>query len=150
MHVSAINSRYVHMTDAQVTLEKYADGSLALCAADVDEDGLPNEETFSMNLSHYDMRPPKGHVFVKDYSEHEGLAQALVNAGLVRIVEPITFGPFGTGYLVEITDATLRFALDHGIDASKDASDAAIAEANELTDGERAALRALFNEKDGE
>lgn len=122
MFVSAINARYVHMKDAQVTLEKFTDGSLALCATDVDEDGLPNEETFSINLAAYDMHPPEGHVFVKDYSEHEGLAQALVNAGLVRIVEPITFGPFGTGYLVEIADATLRLSMALGIDASKEAS----------------------------
>jgi hypothetical protein len=81
------------------------------------------------------MHPPQGHVFVKDYSEHEGLAQALVNAGLVRIVEPITFGPFGTGYLVEITDATLRTSIALDIDASASAAGTAQAEADRISEG---------------
>jgi len=123
MFVSEINARYVRMKNAQVTLEKYADGSLALVAEDVDEDGIPNVETLSVNLTAYDMHPPEGHVFVKDHSEHEGLAQALVDAGLVEIVgEKFSFGPFGTGYLVRITDATLVFAMNMGIDASKNAT----------------------------
>lgn len=122
MFVSAITARYVRMKNVQVTVEKYADGSLALVGEDTDEDGLPNKETFSVNLSAYGMYPPEGHIFVKDYSEHEGLANALVTAGLVAIVEPIRIGEFGSpGHLVRITDATLRFALEHGIDASKDA-----------------------------
>lgn len=137
MFVSAITARYVRMKNAQVTLEKYADGSLALVAEDVDEDGIPNVETFSVNLSAYDMYPPEGHVFVKDYSEHEGLAQALVDAGLVTIVNPIAIGEFGSpGYLVNITDATLRIALGHNLDASKEAAESAKDEADRMKEAE--------------
>lgn len=124
MFVSEITARYVRLKNAQVTLEKYTDGSLALVAQDEDEDGMPNVETLSVNLTAYDLHPPEGHVYVKDHSEHEGLAQALVNAGLVEIIgDKFTFGTFGSGYLVRITDATLRFALEHDIDASKAQAD---------------------------
>lgn len=137
MFVSEINARYVRMKNVQVTLEKYTDGSLALMAEDEDEDGMPNVETLSVNLSAYDIHPPEGHIYVKDHSEHEGLAQALVNIGLVEIVgDKIRFGPFGEGYLVRITDATLRFALGHDIDASKEAADAAKAEADRMKGAE--------------
>jgi len=137
MFVKSITARYVRMENAQVTLEKYTDGSLALMAEDVDEDGLPNVETFSVNLSAYDMYPPEGHIFVKDYSEHEGLADALVAAGLVTIVQPIAIGEFGSkGYLVRITDATLVTALNLGVDASKEAATAANAEADRMKEAE--------------
>lgn len=137
MFVSSIHARYVHMENAQVTVEKYTDGSLALMAEDTDEDGMPNHETFSVNLSAYGMYPPEGHIFVKDYSEHEGLAQALVNAGLVSIVQPIVIGEFGSpGYLVRITDATLVTAMRLGVDASKDAAENAKAEADRMKEAE--------------
>lgn len=99
----SIHARYVDMTDAEVKLEKYTDGSLALVAEDVDEDGMPDIETFSVNLSAYDMHPPEGHVFIKDYSEHEGVAYALEALGIVTVVEAFNFGPFRTpGLLVKV------------------------------------------------
>ena len=35
-----------------------------------------------------------GTVFIKDVTEHQGLAASLVEAGVVRIVREVTFGPF--------------------------------------------------------
>lgn len=107
MLIDTLDARYVHMKNAQVRLEKYTDGSLALVAEDVDEDGIPNHETFSVNLSGYKMYPPEGHVYIKDYSEHEGLAKALADLGLVELVKRVRFGPFGTALLVKISDSIL-------------------------------------------
>lgn len=92
-----IESRFVHMRDALVYTGLYADNSLALVATETVEDGFVERETLSVNLSMYpDVRlPPEGHVWVRDYSEHEGLPQALVNAGIGTIVDEVTFGPFG-------------------------------------------------------
>lgn len=91
------------MENAQVSLEKYTDGSTALVAMSVDEDGMPDIETMSTNLSFYGLNPPDGHVYIKDYSEHEGLAIELSERGMVEIVEPVRFGPFGQGHLVKVT-----------------------------------------------
>lgn len=74
----------------------YGDGSPAL-VADFVYDGEGERETLSTNLSYYGMTPEPGNVFIKDYSEHEGLTDALVKAGAVTMVRPITFGPFNSG-----------------------------------------------------
>lgn len=109
MLIKQINARYVHMKDADVITTTYSDGSLALIGKDTDEDGIPNMETFSINLgSAFGLIPPKGHVYVKDYSENEGLAVELDRLGVVTIVERITFGPHGSpAFLVKIADSIL-------------------------------------------
>ena len=89
-----IKSQYVDMTDADLRTARYADGSLALIASATDEDGFPDQETLSINLGVYGLTPPPGCVYVKDYSEHEGLPQALVEAGVGTIENAVTFGPF--------------------------------------------------------
>lgn len=91
-----IKSAYVDMTDADLRTTRYADGSLALIASATDEDGFPDEETLSINLGVYGLTPPPGCVYVKDYSEHRGLPQALVTAGVGTIEGAVTFGPFGS------------------------------------------------------
>ena len=117
-----IHARYVHMDNAMLYLEKYTDGSLALVAEAFDEDGLPDRDTFSVNLSAYDMHPPEGHVFIKAEAEHEGLTDALVKLGVVEVVKPIQYGPYGVrGHLVKITHATLATLLQLGGDGSKNA-----------------------------
>lgn len=93
MRTFTITARYVRLTDATVFLATYGDHSTALVAEATDEDGFPNRETLSVNLSAYAMTPPEGCVFVRDYSEHEGLVDALVEAGVASLVERITFGP---------------------------------------------------------
>lgn len=105
MHVPKIDARYVHMEGAKVELGTYADGSLALVASDTDEDGILNQETFSVNLAPaYGLVPPEGHVYVKNYSEHEGLPEALEALGIVKIVEWVKFGPYNMpAALVEVT-----------------------------------------------
>lgn len=90
-----IDAEYVHMKDAVVTVSQYADGTPALVAESRDEDGYPDRDTLSVNLGGYGMEPPPaGHFIVRDYSEHEGLPDALERAGIATVVDRITFGPF--------------------------------------------------------
>lgn len=52
-------------------------------------------EDLSVSLSAYGCTPREGHIFVKDWSEHTGLAQAMETAGIAEIVDPIeNIGPF--------------------------------------------------------
>lgn len=60
-------------------------------------------ERVSVNLSAYGLEAPAGHVFVKDWSEHRGLAKSLVDQGLGQIVETVTVGPFDSpAHLVKV------------------------------------------------
>ena len=77
-------------------LEKahYGDGALALVFHYSDGDGL---DTLSTNLVGHGLVAPPDHVYVKSYSEHEGLAETMADAGIAEQVgEPVTFGPFDT------------------------------------------------------
>lgn len=61
-------------------------------------------ERVSVNLEAYGLVPAPGHVYVKDWSEHSGLAESLQRARLARIVRSVEVGPFSsTAYEVEVT-----------------------------------------------
>lgn len=92
-----IESRHVHITNGRLIHSKYADGSNALEVEAV-YDGYPETETLSTNLAFYGLTPSEGHVYVKDYSEHEGLPEALAAAGVAQIVEWVKLGPFDTRF----------------------------------------------------
>lgn len=107
--IADIQARFVRLRDAHVTVRQYADESTALVAEAVDEDGYPEKVTLSLNLSAYGMNPGEGHVFVGDYSEHEGLPTAMEEAGLGDVIERFTFGPFDTeGALFRLNPELLR------------------------------------------
>lgn len=60
-------------------------------------------EVISTNLISYGYITMPGEVFIKDWSEHEGLTQSLVDAGLVEIIESVKVGPFqSTAHRVRI------------------------------------------------
>jgi len=99
-----IRSKYVHIVDGDVRVTRYADGSLALVADD--GSGEPPER-LSVNLAGYGMTPPAGHVYVKDYSEHEGLPHALEEAGVAFKEEEVRFGPWGHGWLMRVSERVL-------------------------------------------
>lgn len=108
MLVEAIDAKYINMKNAQVSVEKYTDGTLGLIAQDEDEEGYPNEEHFSVNLAAYGLTPDDGCVFIKDYSEHEGLAKALEGLGLGTIARTFQFGPFSSNaHEFKLTDALI-------------------------------------------
>lgn len=103
MRTFNINSEYVHMPTATVTVGKYTDGTVAVMANNSDEPW--DDEVLSVNLGGYEMYPPEGHVYVRDYSEHEGLPAALEAAGIATVVERLSFGPHGVkGALMRLAD----------------------------------------------
>lgn len=53
-------------------------------------------EHLSVNLGTYGVTAAPGHVFIKDWSEHHGLASRMQDAGLVEIVDTIVVGPFAS------------------------------------------------------
>lgn len=61
-------------------------------------------EWLSTNLEGYGLLPRQHCVFIKDWSEHKGLATALVDAHVGEIVGTVQVGPFtSTAYEVRIT-----------------------------------------------
>lgn len=91
-------------TEVKGTLRmmKYPDGNNALQIMD-----KYGPETLSINLGAYNLNTPEGHIFVKDYSEHEGLPDALVEAGVVEKVSEVTFG-YGTGWLCKVIGKVVK------------------------------------------
>lgn len=51
-------------------------------------------EVLTVNLLEYGLVTDLGEVFVKDWSEHSGLAQALIDAGYAQLVDNHFVGPF--------------------------------------------------------
>ena len=107
----ALNKYTTCFTDVidvlNIRAETYYDGRPALAALLVwDEAGMeyPEEEILSTNVP--TVHVPEGHVVIKDYSEHEGLARALEAANVVTRVKPVVIG-FGSGWLVKINEETV-------------------------------------------
>ncbi|MEO3931387.1 hypothetical protein WMO79_01050 [Micrococcaceae bacterium Sec7.4] len=65
----------------------------ALVLMDKDHGG---RERLSTNLEAYGHTPKPGHVFIKNWSEHRGVTDSLVESGLVEITEALTVGPFAS------------------------------------------------------
>ena len=51
-------------------------------------------EVMTTNFGSYGLNPREDTVFIKDWSEHTGLAASLEAAGVVEIVRAIDVGPF--------------------------------------------------------
>lgn len=61
-------------------------------------------ERISVNLEAYGLTTGPGRLFVKDWSEHAGLAERLQEAGFLRIVRSVAVGPFASiAHEVEVT-----------------------------------------------
>lgn len=76
----------------------YADGSPGLQFL-----GNTVPETISINLGDYGLTPPEGHVYIKEYGEHEGVLEALIDQGIADPVGRVQFGPFNaSAWLVRI------------------------------------------------
>lgn len=77
---------------------QFGDGQLALALMTPE-----GPERLSTNLIAYGLVAPEGHTYVKDSSEHAGLPDALVEAGIATKVEQVAFGPFdATGWLMKV------------------------------------------------
>ena len=80
---------------------RYGNGTLAVIAESATES---NREVLSINLEAYGLVPDSADQFyVKNYSEHEGLADALVAAGVAEKVphRKVRFG-YGSAYLMKL------------------------------------------------
>lgn len=75
-----------------IEIGDYVDGQtyLSLNSPESDVDDL------SVNLSGYGLIAEPGHIFVPDYSQYVGTADALATAGIVTRIRPIVFGPHRT------------------------------------------------------
>ena len=63
-----------------------------------------NSEVLTIDLTSYGNVAFPGEVFVKDWSEHQGLAAALEQAGIGTISTAIIVGPFAsTAYRMRLT-----------------------------------------------
>lgn len=76
--IIAMHAKYLDDEKVEVKRSSYVGGYPALVGET--EDGLLK---FSVNLIAYGETPRKGHVFIKTYSENEGMLEALQKAGVV-------------------------------------------------------------------
>lgn len=66
-------------------------------------------EVLTVDLLAEGLIPGPGESLIKDWSEHAGYAKALEQAGIVRLIDTVNVGPFGsTAYLVEILREAAR------------------------------------------
>lgn len=80
----------------------YNPGRAALIIADHD---TCESEVLTVDLTVYGHLAAPGEVFVKDWSEHHGLAAALEAAGIATIVDTVTVGSFNaTAYRMRLTE----------------------------------------------
>ncbi|SBN95767.1 Hypothetical protein PFR_JS9-2_1483 [Propionibacterium freudenreichii] len=88
--------RHVTMTGALVCNPAHA----ALILVDR---GTGEDEVLTVDLTAYGHVALPGEVFVKDWSEHSGLAATLEAAGIAREVQTLRVGPFrSTAYRMEL------------------------------------------------
>jgi len=90
-----INTRYIK-GEVELNFAKYQNGSTAIQAFN-----LFGEPEFVATVT-LDEVPPKGHVFLKGWSENEGIPDSLVKAGIVELTGRL----IPTGY-VEAQEARL-------------------------------------------
>src|SRR5258708_6588209 len=77
-----------------VQIIEYVDGSPALRIG---------SQIVSVNLAAYGLVPPAGHVYIKDWSENEGLVDVLVDADVVIVIQKIEVGQFRSrAFLVKV------------------------------------------------
>lgn len=113
----ALRNHATYFTDVidvtRIAANRYLDGNPGLYATILwNDEGMeyPEDTQLSINLAGYGMTPPPGHVFVKDYSEHEGMATALEVAGIVTKVKQVPIG-YSKGWLVKVnTDKVEDFS----------------------------------------
>lgn len=97
MHEYTLDTTYGPMTGT-LSFAEYGDGTLAV-TLNTDE----GPERLSINLGAYGNTPPEGHIWVKDYSEHEGMAEAIEKAGIaIRTGRKASFG-HGSAQLMLMT-----------------------------------------------
>lgn len=67
----------------------YGDGSPALALYDNEGE---EAAVVTVSLAGYNVTPPEGHVFIKNYSENEGVLKPLIEAGILSIQDSVKPG----------------------------------------------------------
>jgi len=86
-----LNTKYIKNVTGDIDTRTYQDGSLAVALVE------PNGYEYmllSVNIKGYGITPAKDCFFVKDYSEHQGLAEALENTGFFKITKHMQLGQY--------------------------------------------------------
>jgi hypothetical protein len=79
----------------------YPNGSPAV----VFHHGGYEHEALSVNLGAYGLVPPQGCIYVRDGSEHEGVPEAVVEAGIGTIVGKVHYGPYdSSASIIKLAD----------------------------------------------
>jgi hypothetical protein len=90
-----LNTKYCPGDEVTVYQGTYADGSIALQLKDTFYDD-EIYATPTINPDHYGEKPAEGNVFIKSYSESEGMMESLVDQGVISApVREILVPPFG-------------------------------------------------------
>lgn len=77
------------------------DATSALLYFVTDEDA----EVISVDLYAYGLSTPQGHIWIKDWSEHAGIANQLVGMEVLEYKATATVGPFSSpAHLVKVPD----------------------------------------------
>lgn len=94
-----INTKYAGEETVTIRQAQYGDGSIALQL--LDETGQPVVVP-TVNLEAYNEHPMPGHVFIKNWSENEGVLESLIEAGVIS--NPVREVPsgFATAYECKI------------------------------------------------
>lgn len=96
-----VELRLEHVTLTGTVEYDPSQNALTIMCPDTDE-----SEVLTVDLTQYGYVAFPGEVFVKDWSEHSGLAGAIQAAGIATVVEQITVGPFeSTAYRIRLNQA---------------------------------------------
>jgi len=81
MKVKGFYTKYIDDDEVEFVKARYVDGSTALLIRDA-ETGEPLGRA-TVCLVDYHEKPSPGNVFIKDWSENEGMLQALHDVGII-------------------------------------------------------------------
>lgn len=86
-------------THVMITGAVAYDPTLKVLCFETDED----HEVLNVNLDSYGLVAPPGSIWIKDWSEHAGVADQLIELGAVGHITTVSVGPFDSpAHLVEI------------------------------------------------
>lgn len=97
--MTVLKTRYVDLRGVTFEWTCYHDGVPALIAHGTWPDGEPESMVVSVNCAAYGVDT----LVIPNYSEHEGMPEALQQLGVVELIAPTAIG-FGGGWLAKRPD----------------------------------------------
>lgn len=86
--------------NSAISINWYGDGTPALVL--IDPETNTKNMTATVNMSATEDRPPPHHVYIKDWSENEGVLDALIKSGLVEKTGTVARAGFCVAHLVKL------------------------------------------------